>query len=166
MNFRENRSLSCLLVFGKLATQLAPPDTSKGRASSIVPLLGRKFSASRGSEREISDNDLSITQRAVNENSSDLEIDTLACFYAEIGKTKEARELLLRAMHSVGIDQPNEPIWYGFGRGSWVASCCTFAPSKCRQNRGRRYPIFNVQVRSAARKTLRSVNSLAVAGRP
>jgi hypothetical protein len=55
-------------------------------------------------------------QRAINDNSSYPEIHTLACLYAEIGKTKEARELLLRAMDSAGMDEPNEPIWYGFGR--------------------------------------------------
>jgi hypothetical protein len=65
---------------------------------------------------KVSDDDLSIMQRAVNENSSYPEIHTLACLYAEIGNTKEARELLLRALHSVGMDEPNEPIWYGFGR--------------------------------------------------
>lgn len=65
---------------------------------------------------KVSDDDLSIMQRAVNENSSYPEMHTLACLYAEVGKTKEARELLLRAMDSAGMDEPNEPIWYGFGR--------------------------------------------------
>jgi len=65
---------------------------------------------------KVSDEDLSLIQRAINDNSSYPEIHTLACLYAEIGKTKEARELLLRAMDSVGMDEPNEPIWYGFGR--------------------------------------------------
>lgn len=65
---------------------------------------------------KVSDDDLSIMQRAVNENSSYPEIHTLACLYAEVGKTKEARELLLRAMDAVGMDGPDEPIWYGFGR--------------------------------------------------
>ncbi len=65
---------------------------------------------------KVSDDDLSIMQRAINDNSSYPEIHTLACLYAEVGKTKEARELLLRAMDSAGMDEPNEPIWYGFGR--------------------------------------------------
>ena len=65
---------------------------------------------------KVSDDDLALMQRAINENSSYPEIHTLACLYAEVGKTKEARELLLRAMDAAGMDQPDEAIWYGFGR--------------------------------------------------
>ena len=43
-------------------------------------------------------------------------LHTLACLYAETGKTKEAREQLLAAMDAGGLDQPNSEIWYGFGR--------------------------------------------------
>jgi len=65
---------------------------------------------------KVTDEDLSILQSAINDNSYFPEIHTLACLYAEVGKTKEARELLLRAMDSQGIEEPNEEIWYGFGR--------------------------------------------------
>jgi tetratricopeptide (TPR) repeat protein len=65
---------------------------------------------------KVSEEDVSILQRAINENSDYGEIHTLACLYAEAGKTKEARELLLRAMNARGLDLPNEEIWYGFGR--------------------------------------------------
>ncbi len=66
----------------------------------------------------VTEDDISLLQRAIanKSNSSYAEIHTLACLYAEVGKTKEARELLLRAMDSGGFDEPNEPIWYGFGR--------------------------------------------------
>ena len=43
-------------------------------------------------------------------------LHTLACLYAETGKTKEARELLLRAMDELNLDEPNDDYWYAFGR--------------------------------------------------
>jgi len=67
---------------------------------------------------KVTEEDVSLLQRAIanKSDSSYAEIHTLACLYAEMGKTKEARELLLRAMDSGGFDEPNEAIWYGFGR--------------------------------------------------
>ena len=43
-------------------------------------------------------------------------LHTLGCLYAEIGKTKEAREVLLEAMDSLNLDEPDSDYWYGFGR--------------------------------------------------
>lgn len=43
-------------------------------------------------------------------------LHTLACLYAETGKAKEARDLLLRAMDDLNLDEPNDDFWYGFGR--------------------------------------------------
>ncbi|HET9865391.1 MAG TPA: hypothetical protein VFP37_18280, partial [Steroidobacteraceae bacterium] len=40
---------------------------------------------------------------------------TLACVYAASGKPREARDLLLKGMEQVGIDQPDDSAWYGFG---------------------------------------------------
>lgn len=67
---------------------------------------------------KVTNEDVALLQRAVTEqrDSSFAVLHTLACLYAEIGKTKEARELLLRAMDSGGMDEPNEPVWFGFGR--------------------------------------------------
>jgi tetratricopeptide (TPR) repeat protein len=67
---------------------------------------------------KVTEEDVSLLQRAIakKSDSSYAEIHTLACLYADMSKTKEARELLLRAMDSGGFDVPNEPIWFGFGR--------------------------------------------------
>ena len=65
---------------------------------------------------KVSDEDVSILQHAIDDNSSFNEIHTLACLYAEMGKTKEARELLLKAMDNAGMSEPDEAVWYGFGR--------------------------------------------------
>ncbi len=43
-------------------------------------------------------------------------LHTLACLYAEKGKTTEARQLLLKAMLADREDEPDENMWYGFGR--------------------------------------------------
>jgi tetratricopeptide (TPR) repeat protein len=43
-------------------------------------------------------------------------LHTLACIYAETGKTKEAHDLLLRAMDDLNLDEPNDDYWYAFGR--------------------------------------------------
>lgn len=43
-------------------------------------------------------------------------LHTLACLYAETGKTKEARDLLVRAMDELNLDEPDDDYWYAFGR--------------------------------------------------
>jgi len=67
---------------------------------------------------KVTEEDVALLQRAIanKSDSSYAEVHTLACLYADMGKTKEARELLLRAMDSGGFEEPNEPIWFGFGR--------------------------------------------------
>lgn len=44
------------------------------------------------------------------------ELHTLACLYAETEKPVEARQVILQAMDSVGMDEPNDAVWYVFGR--------------------------------------------------
>ena len=117
---------------------------------------------------KVSDDDLSIMQRAVNENSSYPEIHTLACLYAEIGKTKEARELLLRAMDSVGMDEPNEPIWYGFGRIAEDYGLQAVALSlyqRVGKTEDTDIPSSTYNLARLREKTLQSVNSAAAVGR-
>jgi tetratricopeptide (TPR) repeat protein len=43
-------------------------------------------------------------------------LHTLGCVYAEIGKTKQAREVLIQAMDALNLDEPDEDYWYAFGR--------------------------------------------------
>lgn len=65
----------------------------------------------------VSDDDIALMERAIasKKRNSFAEIHTLACLYAVKGKTKEARDLLIRAMDLQGIEQPDEAIWFGFG---------------------------------------------------
>lgn len=43
-------------------------------------------------------------------------LHTLGCVYAEVGKTKEAREALVHAMDLGNLDEPDDAFWYAFGR--------------------------------------------------
>ncbi|MDR3751511.1 MAG: hypothetical protein P4K94_08505 [Terracidiphilus sp.] len=51
----------------------------------------------------------------LSEGTSFAELHTLACIYATQGRTAEARQLLLQAMSSGNLVEPNDPIWLGFG---------------------------------------------------
>ena len=44
------------------------------------------------------------------------QLHTLGCVYAEIGKTKEAREVLIQAMDALSLDEPDDNYRYAFGR--------------------------------------------------
>jgi tetratricopeptide (TPR) repeat protein len=43
-------------------------------------------------------------------------LHTLACLYAEVGKTVEARALLNKALETSHLAEPNDQLWYGYGR--------------------------------------------------
>jgi tetratricopeptide (TPR) repeat protein len=43
-------------------------------------------------------------------------LHTLGCIYAELGKTREAREVLLQTMELWNLSEPNSQLWYAFGR--------------------------------------------------
>lgn len=51
----------------------------------------------------------------VSEGASFAELHTLACIYAVQGRTAEARQLLLQAMSSGNLAEPNDAVWLGFG---------------------------------------------------
>ena len=48
-------------------------------------------------------------------NSNFAILHTLACLYAAQGKPTQGREVLLKAMDSVGMDQPNDAVWLALG---------------------------------------------------
>jgi tetratricopeptide (TPR) repeat protein len=62
--------------------------------------------------------DIELVQRASanRQNSDSNTVHTLACLYAEVGKTKEAYELLLHTIAVSGLDEPDSAVWYGLGR--------------------------------------------------
>jgi Flp pilus assembly protein TadD len=61
--------------------------------------------------------DLEAALRALQMRANDREfLHTLGCIYAEIGKPREARDVLVQAMDSRNLTQPDSDLWYAFGR--------------------------------------------------
>jgi tetratricopeptide (TPR) repeat protein len=61
--------------------------------------------------------DLETVLKAAESHTSDSYLlHTLGCLYAEVGKTKEAYDVLIRAMDLRDFDEPNGDFWYAFGR--------------------------------------------------
>src|SRR5262249_53467679 len=59
------------------------------------------------------ENAIKATQMKQNNGNA---LHTLGCVYAEIGKTKEAREILVQAMEVEDLEEPRSEFWYAFGR--------------------------------------------------
>jgi transglutaminase-like putative cysteine protease/tetratricopeptide (TPR) repeat protein len=59
--------------------------------------------------------DTAIRANDLTKNSNYAILHTLACVYAQAGKTSEARELLLKAMDAGSLEEPNSAVWLGFG---------------------------------------------------
>jgi transglutaminase-like putative cysteine protease/tetratricopeptide (TPR) repeat protein len=64
---------------------------------------------------EQADLDTAIKSTQMGQNNPGA-LHTLGCVYAELGKTKEAREVLIQAMDQLGLDEPDANYWYAFGR--------------------------------------------------
>jgi transglutaminase-like putative cysteine protease/tetratricopeptide (TPR) repeat protein len=65
----------------------------------------------------VGDEDISNAAKAAQDSQNAAYIlHTLGCLYAEVGKVKEAREVLIQAMDKAGLDEPNDAYWYAFGR--------------------------------------------------
>jgi tetratricopeptide (TPR) repeat protein len=66
---------------------------------------------------KVDQSDIDTATKATQMDRNDPAIlHTLACLYAATGKTKEAHDLLLRAMDVLNLDEPNDDYWYAFGR--------------------------------------------------
>jgi tetratricopeptide (TPR) repeat protein len=59
---------------------------------------------------------IDVAQRAndLSKNANFPILHTLACVDAEAGKTSQARDLLLKAMDAVHMEEPNSEVWFGF----------------------------------------------------
>ena len=64
---------------------------------------------------EASDIESALKGAQLSNNSAAI-LHTLGCAYAEVGKTKEAREVLVQAMDKLDLDEPDDNYWYAFGR--------------------------------------------------
>jgi hypothetical protein len=60
--------------------------------------------------------DLGYAIKAVQQENNFAALHALGCVYAEIGKMKEAHDILIQAMDRLNVDEPEPNTWYGFGR--------------------------------------------------
>jgi len=66
---------------------------------------------------KVDEGDVEIAIQAAQASENDPGVlQTLGCIYAEIGKTKEARDVLIQGMDKQGLDEPDSDYWYAFGR--------------------------------------------------
>lgn len=66
---------------------------------------------------KVTDADVAFATKATQMDKDNPAIlHTMACLYAETGRTKEAHDLLLRAMDDLNLDEPDDDYWYAFGR--------------------------------------------------
>jgi tetratricopeptide (TPR) repeat protein/transglutaminase-like putative cysteine protease len=61
------------------------------------------------------DLDAALKSAQLSQNSPQI-LHTLGSLYAEAGKVKEAREVLVQAMDLANLDEPSSIYWYAFGR--------------------------------------------------
>jgi len=68
-------------------------------------------------DNTVNDDALKAARQAtmLTNNSTFAELHTLACLYAVHGQTSEARDLLLKAMKTAELVEPNSEVWFGFG---------------------------------------------------
>ena len=66
---------------------------------------------------KVDQSDIEAALKAANSGKKNARIlHTLGCVYAEAGKTKEARDILLEAMDLLDLDEPDSNYWFAFGR--------------------------------------------------
>ena len=86
-----------------------------GKAESS-DMNGVAWNALFTSKVEQQDVDTAVKGVQLSQNNNAGILHTLGCVYAEIGKTKEAREVLIQAMDQLNLEEPDANYWYAFGR--------------------------------------------------
>jgi tetratricopeptide (TPR) repeat protein len=65
----------------------------------------------------VTQEDLANATRAVQLSQNEpSHLHTLGCIYVEMGRTKEAREVLIQSMDRLNLIEPDPDYWYAFGR--------------------------------------------------
>lgn len=86
---------------------------SKAEASDMNSVAWNALFTSKVEQQDV---DTAVKGSQLNPNSNAGILHTLGCLYAEIGKTKEAREVLIQAMDQLNLEEPDPNYWYAFGR--------------------------------------------------
>jgi tetratricopeptide (TPR) repeat protein/transglutaminase-like putative cysteine protease len=87
-------------------------DQGKGDASLLNSMAWFALYTGKVDQADVA----TATKASQMDQSSPAILHTLACVYAETGKTKDAHDLLLRAMDELNLDEPDDDYWYAFGR--------------------------------------------------
>ena len=87
-------------------------DTGKAEAQD---LNGKAWDTLFYNRTEGPDTETAIKATQLSQNNANI-LHTLGCLYADAGKTKEAREVLVQAMDIQELDEPDPNYWYAFGR--------------------------------------------------
>jgi tetratricopeptide (TPR) repeat protein len=87
-------------------------DTGKAEAQDLNGLAWETLFYGRDGGPDI---ETAIRATQMSQNAPNI-LHTLACLYAEAGKTKEAREVLIQAMDLKELDEPDPDYWYALGR--------------------------------------------------
>jgi predicted Zn-dependent protease len=80
-----------------------------------MDLNGSAWSALFTGKVEPNDIESALKSAQLSDNSPAV-LHTLGCLYAEVEKTKEAREVLVQGMDLLDLDEPDPDYWYAFGR--------------------------------------------------
>ncbi|MBZ5598777.1 MAG: DUF3857 domain-containing protein [Acidobacteriia bacterium] len=87
-------------------------DEGKAEAQDLNRIAWDSLFTGKVEPRDI---EVALKGAQLSNNSANI-LHTLGCVYAEVGKTKEAREVLIQAMDVLNLDEPDENYWYAFGR--------------------------------------------------
>jgi tetratricopeptide (TPR) repeat protein len=94
----------------QLGQKLVDMGKAEGSELNRLAWLTLFFDRSQGPDIETA---LKSSQLSPNDGAI---LHTLGCLYADAGKTKEAYEVLIKAMDLRNLDEPNGDFWYAFGR--------------------------------------------------
>ena len=84
----------------------------KGTASDLNQIAWYSLFTGKATDSDV---DAALKAAQLSNNAWGI-LHTLGCLYAEVGKLKEAREVLVQAMDSANLDDPESSFWYAFGR--------------------------------------------------
>ncbi|HET6177514.1 MAG TPA: DUF3857 domain-containing protein [Candidatus Sulfotelmatobacter sp.] len=87
-------------------------DAGKAEAGDFNNIAWHSLYIGKVASSDIED---ALKSSQLNQNNAST-LHTLGCVYAEVGKTKEAREVLIQAMDLLDLDEPDDNYWYAFGR--------------------------------------------------
>jgi tetratricopeptide (TPR) repeat protein len=87
-------------------------DDGKAEARDLNSIAWQSLFTGRIEPSDIED---SLKAAQLSQNDASM-LHTLGCVYAEVGKTKAAREVLIQAMDVLNLDEPDDNYWYAFGR--------------------------------------------------